>query len=41
MRSLQVEKAKQDDGLSDISNILGDLKDMALDMGSEIDRSAD
>lgn len=35
----QVEKAKQDDALSELSNILGDLKDMAIDMGSEIDRS--
>lgn len=35
---LQVEKAKQDDALSDISSILGELKDMAVDMGSEIER---
>lgn len=35
---LQVEKAKQDDALSDISSILGELKDMAIDMGSEIER---
>lgn len=34
----QVEKVKQDDALSELSNILGDLKDMAIDMGSEIDR---
>lgn len=34
----QVEKAKQDDALSDLSNLLGELKDMALDMGSEIGR---
>jgi synaptosomal-associated protein 25 len=33
-----VEKAKQDDALSDISDILTDLKGMALDMGSEIER---
>lgn len=32
----QVEKAKQDDALSDLSNILGDLKNMAVDMGSEL-----
>ncbi|KAL9389169.1 hypothetical protein Peur_017774 [Populus x canadensis] len=32
------EKAKQDDALSDLSNILGDLKGMAVDMGSELDR---
>lgn len=35
----QVEKAKQDDALSDLSNILGDLKSMAADMGGELDRS--
>lgn len=35
---LQVEKQKQDDGLSDLSDILGDLKNMAVDMGSEIER---
>lgn len=29
---------KQDDGLDDLSNILGELKVMARDMGSEIDR---
>lgn len=34
----QAEKAKQDDGLSDLSNILGELKGMALDMGAEIER---
>lgn len=34
----QVEKAKQDDTLDDLSNLLGDLKNMALDMGSEIER---
>uniref|UniRef100_A0A251U0J1 Putative target SNARE coiled-coil-like domain-containing protein n=1 Tax=Helianthus annuus TaxID=4232 RepID=A0A251U0J1_HELAN len=32
------EKAKQDDGLSDLSDILGELKEMAVDMGSEIER---
>lgn len=36
---MQQEKAKQDDGLSDLSDILGDLKGMALDMGSELDKS--
>lgn len=36
---MQQEKAKQDDGLSDLSDILGDLKSMAVDMGSEIDKS--
>lgn len=35
----QVEKAKQDDALSDLSNILGDLKSMAVDMGGELERS--
>lgn len=34
----QVEKGKQDDALSDISDILGELKEMAIDMGSEIER---
>lgn len=29
---------KQDDALSDLSNILGDLKNMTADMGSELDR---
>lgn len=29
---------KQDDGLSDLSNLLGELKVMAQDMGSEIER---
>lgn len=29
---------KQDDAFSDLSNILGELKEMAIDMGSEIDR---
>lgn len=33
-----MEKAKQDDALSDLSNILGDLKGMAVDMGGELDR---
>lgn len=35
---VELEKAKQDDGLSDLSNILGELKGMAVDMGSELDR---
>lgn len=34
----QVEKSKQDDALSDLSGILGDLKGMAVNMGSELDR---
>lgn len=33
-----MEKAKQDDGLSDLSDILGELKNMAVDMGSEIEK---
>ncbi|PNY12543.1 SNAP25-like protein [Trifolium pratense] len=31
------EKAKQDDALSDLSDILGDLKGMAISMGTELD----
>jgi len=34
----QYEKAKQDDALSDLSDILGDLKGMAIGMGTELDR---
>ncbi|XP_057443596.1 putative SNAP25 homologous protein SNAP30 [Lotus japonicus] len=37
-QKIDYEKAKQDDGLSDLSNILGDLKGMAIDMGSELDK---
>ncbi|KAL6973427.1 SNAP25 synaptosomal-associated protein, partial [Sarracenia purpurea var. burkii] len=37
LQKVEVEKITQDDSLSNISNILGELKDMALDMGSEID----
>ncbi|RYR75610.1 hypothetical protein Ahy_A01g000169 isoform A [Arachis hypogaea] len=33
-----VENKKQDDALSDLSDILGELKGMAIDMGSEIER---
>ena len=29
---------KQEDALSDLSNILGELKGMAVDMGTELDR---
>ena len=36
--SKQVEKAKQEDALSDLSGLLGELKNMAVDMGSEIER---
>lgn len=35
----QNEKTKQDDALDDLSDILGDLKGMAVDMGSEIEKS--
>ncbi|CAL1360272.1 unnamed protein product [Linum trigynum] len=38
MQKIEMEKKKQDDGLSDLSDILGDLKGMAVDMGSELDR---
>ncbi|XP_016446251.1 putative SNAP25 homologous protein SNAP30 [Nicotiana tabacum] len=38
MQQVELEKAKQDDALSDLSNILGDLKGMAVDMGSELDK---
>lgn len=37
---VQVEKEKQDDALSDLSNMLGELKSMAIDMGSEIERQS-
>lgn len=38
LQKVEMEKSKQDDSLSDLSNILGDLKGMAVDMGSELDR---
>lgn len=38
LQKVEVEKAKQDDSLADLSNILGDLKNMAVDMGTEIER---
>ncbi|KAG0464744.1 hypothetical protein HPP92_018908 [Vanilla planifolia] len=38
LERIEIEKVKQDDALSDLSNILGELKAMAVDMGSEIDR---
>jgi synaptosomal-associated protein 25 len=38
IEKVQVEIAKQDDALSDLSNMLGELKGMALDMGTEIER---
>lgn len=37
-QKVEVEIAKQDDAFSDLSNILDELKGMAKDMGSEIDR---
>ncbi|KAF5459635.1 hypothetical protein F2P56_019569 [Juglans regia] len=37
LQKVEVEKAKQDDALSDLSNLLGELKEMAIDMGSEIE----
>ncbi|OAY31104.1 SNAP25 homologous protein SNAP33 [Manihot esculenta] len=37
-QKVEVEKAKQDDALSDLSNLLGELKDMAVDMGTEIEK---
>lgn len=33
-----MEKQKQDDALDDLSGVLGQLKGMACDMGSELDR---
>ncbi|KAG8074011.1 hypothetical protein GUJ93_ZPchr0006g41760 [Zizania palustris] len=38
IEKFQSEKAKQDDALSDLSDMLGELKGMALDMGTEIER---
>lgn len=38
LQKVEVEKTKQDDALNDLSNILGELKVMAIDMGSEIER---
>jgi len=35
---LQIEKKKQDDALDGLSDVLGQLKGMAVDMGSELDR---
>ncbi|WCJ35877.1 soluble N-ethylmaleimide-sensitive factor adaptor protein 33 [Euphorbia peplus] len=37
-QKVEFEKGKQDDALSDLSNLLGELKGMAVDMGTEIDR---
>ncbi|KAK8964368.1 hypothetical protein KSP40_PGU014203 [Platanthera guangdongensis] len=38
LERVEMEKVKQDDALSDLSNVLGELKAMAMDMGSEIER---
>ncbi|KAL0535663.1 hypothetical protein IC582_030004 [Cucumis melo] len=38
IQKVEVEKMKQDDALSDMSDILVQLKEMAVDMGSEMDR---
>lgn len=38
LQKVEFEHAKQDDALSDLSNLLGELKHMAIDMGSEIER---
>ncbi|KAJ1279634.1 hypothetical protein BS78_04G169300 [Paspalum vaginatum] len=38
LERVEMEKAKQDDALSDLSGILTELKGMAVDMGSEIER---
>ncbi|XP_047333200.1 SNAP25 homologous protein SNAP33-like [Impatiens glandulifera] len=37
-QKVELEKIKQDNALSDLSDLLDELKDMAVDMGSEIDR---
>ncbi|KAL1531697.1 putative SNAP25 homologous protein SNAP33 [Salvia divinorum] len=37
LQKVEVEKRKQDDALGDLSNMLGELKNMAVDMGSEIE----
>ncbi|CAA6657418.1 unnamed protein product [Spirodela intermedia] len=38
LQKVEVEKEKQEDALSDLSNMLGQLKEMALDMGTEVER---
>ncbi|CAN7141571.1 unnamed protein product [Brassica rapa subsp. narinosa] len=37
-QKIEMEKAKQDDGLADLSDLLSELKNMAVDMGTEIER---
>ncbi|XAR65256.1 hypothetical protein NMG60_11009310 [Bertholletia excelsa] len=38
LQKVEVEKQKQDEGLDELSSILGDLKGMAVDMGTELDK---
>ncbi|XP_054822803.1 SNAP25 homologous protein SNAP33-like [Prosopis cineraria] len=38
LQRVEFETGKQDDALSNLSDILGELKEMAVDMGSEIER---
>ncbi|KAI3733750.1 hypothetical protein L6452_13205 [Arctium lappa] len=38
MQKVEWEKEKQDEALDDLSDVLGDLKGMASEMGSELDR---
>ncbi|KAI3730717.1 hypothetical protein L1987_61892 [Smallanthus sonchifolius] len=38
MQKVDLEKEKQDDALDDLSSVLGDLKGMASDMGTELDK---
>ncbi|KAL0914291.1 hypothetical protein M5K25_014626 [Dendrobium thyrsiflorum] len=38
LQRVEIEKMKQDDALSDLSSLLGELKAMAIDLGSEIQR---
>ncbi|GMH27582.1 hypothetical protein Nepgr_029425 [Nepenthes gracilis] len=40
LQKVELEKAKQDDALSDLSSIVDDLKSMAVDMGTELDRQS-
>uniref|UniRef100_M4EW06 NAF domain-containing protein n=1 Tax=Brassica campestris TaxID=3711 RepID=M4EW06_BRACM len=37
-QKMEMEKAKQDDGFADLSDLLSELKNMAIDMGTEIER---
>ncbi|CAN8298661.1 unnamed protein product [Cochlearia groenlandica] len=37
-QKIEMEKTKQDDGLENLSDLLGELKNMAVDMGTEIER---